>query len=141
VIADVVCGRGLTACTYPWRTIRLTGRCSSTYSITILDPLALLQDACRVSRDFVLIKDYLADSVFSRGMLRLMDWVGNRPHAVVLPYAYLSSCEWKVLYGQLGLTPERVEGDLGLYPLPFSILCGRNLHFIALLMRQSYLRR
>src|SRR5271154_3073794 len=56
-----------------------------------LDPSAILRDACRVSRQFILIKDHLAETQLDHWTLRLMDWVGNRPHGVVLPYSYLSS--------------------------------------------------
>ncbi len=49
----------------------------------------LLRDAKRVSRRYILIKDHLCESSLDRITLALMDWVGNRPHKVVLPYNYL----------------------------------------------------
>jgi SAM-dependent methyltransferase len=102
----------------------------------MLDPRPLLEDACRVSRNFLLIKDHLAQNSFDRCVLRVMDWIGNRPHGVMLPYAYLSDLQWNRLYGQLGLEVARIERDLGLYPSPLSALFGRKLHFVALLKKQ-----
>jgi SAM-dependent methyltransferase len=99
------------------------------------DPFPVLHDACRVSRKFLLIKDHLAESALDHWTLRLMDWVGNRSHGVALPYAYLSGSEWLDLYKRLGLSVERTENDLALYPAPFSALFGRNLHFISLLRK------
>jgi len=99
------------------------------------DPLAILQDACRVSRKFILIKDHLAENRFDHWTLRIMDWIGNRPHGVVLPYSYLPSARWQEIYTQLGLSVARAENRLPLYPFPFSILFGRKLHFISLLTK------
>ena len=100
------------------------------------DPFALLRDACRVSRKFLLIKDHLAEGALDHWTLRLMDWVGNRSHGVALPYAYLSGAKWQDLYKRLGLIVQRTDSDLPLYPAPFSAVFGRRLHFIALLKRE-----
>lgn len=97
-------------------------------------PLPLLQEACRVS-DSIIIKDHLAESALDHKILRFMDWVGNRPHGVVLPYAYLSSAQWSALYAQLGLIAETTDSNLQLYPPPFSFVFGRKLHFISLLRK------
>ena len=52
--------------------------------------------------------------------LRLMDWIGNGLHGVALPYNYLSRSKWQNLYSQLGLTVERTDNAIPLYPFPFS---------------------
>jgi hypothetical protein len=99
------------------------------------NPLPILRDACRVSRERLLIKDHLAEGVLDHWTLRLMDWVGNRAHGVALPYAYLSGRQWEELFGRLGLRVERTDCDLSLYPAPFSAIFGRNLHFVSLLRK------
>jgi SAM-dependent methyltransferase len=98
-----------------------------------LDPLSILRDAARVCRSFILIKDHLAENALDYWTLRLMDWVGNRPHGVVLPYAYLSLEQWEKLYRDVGLTEQKVNRVITLYPPPFSFIFGRNLHFISVL--------
>jgi SAM-dependent methyltransferase len=99
------------------------------------DPLKILSDACRVSRSFILIKDHLAAGQLDHLTLRFMDWVGNRPHGVVLPYNYLSQPQWDDLFASLHLQPYKITRSLPLYPFPFSLLFGRRLHFIALLQK------
>jgi hypothetical protein len=99
------------------------------------DPLAILRDAARVCRTFILIKDHLAENTLDHMTLRFMDWVGNRPHGVELPYNYLSGQEWQELYAGAGLKEARVDRSIPLYPFPFSRVFGRNLHFIALLKK------
>lgn len=102
-----------------------------------LEPSAILRDGYRVSRKFILIKDHLAETSFDHWTLRLMDWVGNRPHGVVLPYAYLSSSQWDKLIHSVGLEAVRTDRNLPLYPAPFSLLFGRNLHFISEFRKRS----
>jgi SAM-dependent methyltransferase len=99
------------------------------------DPLAILRDAARVSRDFILIKDHVAENALDHGTLRFMDWVGNRPHGVELPYAYLSRREWQNIYRDAGLIEVRMDQEIPLYSAPFSWVFGRKLHFIALLVK------
>jgi SAM-dependent methyltransferase len=99
------------------------------------DPLAILRDAARVSRDFILIKDHVAESALDHWTLRVMDWVGNRPHGVELPYAYLSQDQWRDLHRKAGLTEVRATRSVPLYPFPFSLVFGRNLHVISLLKK------
>ena len=88
----------------------------------------LLSEACRVSRRFVLIKDHLSESRFDFKTLQFMDWVGNRPHGVVLPYNYQSRAQWDRYFSQAGLTLQSWDDRIPTYPFPFSALFGRRLH-------------
>jgi SAM-dependent methyltransferase len=99
------------------------------------DALAILRDAARVSRSFILIKDHLAENSLDHQTLRFMDWVGNRPHGVELPYNYLSNEEWQKLYRAAGLAEVNVNREIPIYSVPFSWVFGRKLHFIALLRK------
>jgi hypothetical protein len=64
-----------------------------------------------------------------------MDWVGNAPHGVRLPYNYLARSEWAATYANLGLEIDAVEEDLDLYPAPVSLIFGHGLHFVVRLSR------
>ncbi len=99
------------------------------------DPAALLSECARVAR-VVVVKDHLARSALDRKVLAFMDWVGNRPHGVVLPYAYFSPEGWESALGAAALREELRAGVPGLYPAPFSALFGRGLHFVARLVRR-----
>ena len=93
----------------------------------------LLFEACRVSRRYVLIKDHLADNWLDFKILQFMDWVGNRPHGVVLPYNYQTRNQWSWYSSKSGLKTIARQDKVKLYPFPFSVLFGRKLHFIELL--------
>ena len=93
----------------------------------------LLSEARRVARRFILIKDHLSENWLDYRTLQFMDWVGNRPHGVVLPYNYQSRRQWDQYFNETGLKVEHWQTLIPLYPWPFSALFGRQLHFIGLL--------
>ena len=99
------------------------------------DPAALLAECARVA-SVVVVKDHLARGPLDERTLAFMDWVGNRPHGVALPYRYFSPASWAAAVAAAGLREERREGAPGLYPFPFSALFGRDLHFVARLERR-----
>lgn len=93
----------------------------------------LLTEASRVSKRFVLLKDHVAENRLDFTTLRFMDWVGNRPHGVVLAYNYQNRARWDHCLGSVGLDICKWHDRIPLYPLPFSAIFGRQLHFVALL--------
>lgn len=95
------------------------------------DAGALIREAARVARQAVLIKDHLAENALDHTTLRFMDWVGNAPHGVVLPYNYASRQTWFDWFEAAGLRANHFETDVPLYPMPASWVFGRELHFVA----------
>ena len=94
------------------------------------DPQVLISEAARVARSAVIIKDHLSETRLDHATLRAMDWVGNAPHGVVLPYNYASRSAWDGWLTQAGLRIDRFETDVPLYPWPLSAVFGRRLHFV-----------
>jgi SAM-dependent methyltransferase len=99
------------------------------------DPSVLLAEARRVAKDCVVLKDHFCDGLLARQTLSFMDWVGNAPHGVVLPYNYLSSGQWSEVFSNVHLRVDAEVDKLGLYAWPFALLFDRRLHFIARLAR------
>jgi SAM-dependent methyltransferase len=95
------------------------------------DPEALLSEAARVARKVVILKDHLSETVVDHLTLRLMDWVGNAPHGVVLPYNYGSIDDWERWFDGAGLHVEAFSTEVPLYPFPANLVFGRSLHFVA----------
>ena len=100
------------------------------------DPATLLRESARVSRSFVLIKDHLDENFFDDVTLRFIDWVGNRPHGVVLTYNYQSRKEWEKYFSNCGLAEKSWTTRVPLYPPPASLVVGRGLHFVTLLQKK-----
>jgi SAM-dependent methyltransferase len=96
----------------------------------------VLAEAARVSRRFLLIKDHLSESSLDFHTLKFMDWIGNRPHGVVLPNNYQSRTQWDAYFGGAGLRLKKWQDQIPLYPFPFSGVFCRKLHFIALLEKR-----
>ena len=96
-------------------------------------PRALLCEAARISKSAVLIKDHLSENFLDNATLRLMDWFGNRPHGVRLTYNYQPRRQWLQHFQSCGLIEVSQTMQIPLYPPPFNLVFGRELHFISLL--------
>ncbi|MBX3166907.1 MAG: methyltransferase domain-containing protein [Candidatus Eremiobacteraeota bacterium] len=94
-------------------------------------PQELLRECLRVARRGIVVKDHLCDSRWDRARLRLMDFVGNWGHGVVLPYNYLSREQWRRLGADLRFSAVHWQEQLRLYPAPFAGLFDSGLHFVA----------
>ena len=95
------------------------------------DPKALLQEAKRVARRAVVLKDHCRNGLLAGSTLRFMDWVGNAAYGVHLPYNYWTKSQWDLAFAELGLRVETRQRRLKLYPFPASLLFDRSLHFVA----------
>ena len=93
------------------------------------DPGVLLREAARVAKKAVVLKDHTQDGWLAGPTLRLMDWVGNARHGVVLPYNYWPEKQWKDTFARLGLAVGVWNPHVDLYPWPLSMLFDRSLHF------------
>lgn len=96
-----------------------------------VDPRLLLTEAKRVAAKAILIKDHRLNGFLAQTTLRIMDWVSNAPHGVVLPYNYWSHQTWQETFASLNLSVGFWKQDLQLYPNPANLLFGRSLHFIS----------
>jgi ubiquinone/menaquinone biosynthesis C-methylase UbiE len=97
------------------------------------DPVIMLAESRRVARKGVVIKDHLREGFVAGATLRVMDWVGNRGHDVVLPYNYLTREQWDAAFRKAKLRVVAWRGELRLYPPPARYVFDRHLHYIALL--------
>ncbi|AOS44950.1 hypothetical protein Verru16b_02019 [Lacunisphaera limnophila] len=96
----------------------------------------LLQEARRVSRHSILIKDHTRNGWLAGPTLRLMDAVGNARFGVALPYNFWTHDQWRSAFGELGVVVEAWSSQLHLYPAWADWVFGRSLHFIAQLRVQ-----
>ncbi len=117
--------------TLPWE----TGSLDWTLLVDVLhhadDPVGLLQEAARVSRVGVIIKDHYAENALDQRTLSMMDWFGNSGYGVPSLFRYWSRSEWNQRLPASGLHPETTVTDLQLYPRPLDAIFGRGLHFVA----------
>jgi SAM-dependent methyltransferase len=95
------------------------------------DPMVLLSEAKRVAAKAIVIKDHRLNGLLAGLTLRFMDWVGNAPHGVVLPYNYWPHEKWHESFASMNLKVAVWKDHLGLYPRPADWLFGRSLHFIS----------
>jgi SAM-dependent methyltransferase len=96
-----------------------------------LDPMALLREARRVTKRWLIIKDHLLEGWLAGTRLRLMDYVGNAHHGVSLPYNYWRQHEWQSAERDLALTRSAESRAMRLYPWPADRIFDAGLHFLA----------
>jgi ubiquinone/menaquinone biosynthesis C-methylase UbiE len=92
------------------------------------DPSLLLNEAVRVTKKQILIKDHLKSGLISETLLRMMDYAGNAHHGVTITYKYLTWEEWNNLFDQSGLKKSEIIRKLQLYSIPLTFLFDSNLH-------------
>jgi ubiquinone/menaquinone biosynthesis C-methylase UbiE len=97
------------------------------------NPQRLLNEAARVAKKYVIIKDHNRNGFLAETTLRFMDWVGNAHYGVALPYNYWSQTQWLTSYQKAGLKVVSTATNLGLYPAWADWLFGRGLHSIVVL--------
>lgn len=98
-------------------------------------PDELMREAVRVSRRYVIIKDHTCKNRLDFATLQFMDWVGNAPHGVKLIYNFKNDAFWSGLWRDLNLNLRHINRCVPLYPFPFNVAFGRDLHFVALLQK------
>ena len=100
------------------------------------DPMALMHEACRVTRSTIVLKDHLLEGVLAGPTLRFMDKVGNRRFGVSLPYNFWRLSQWEEAWRKLDLSIARWDTRLQIYPWYCSWLLDRKLHFAARLEKE-----
>ncbi len=100
------------------------------------DPGALLDEAVRVARRAIIVKDHHRDGFLAGPTLRLMDRVGNVRYGVALPYNYWTREEWRRAFEARALVPRDLRDRVLLYPGPADWIFGRRLHFTTRLERK-----
>lgn len=95
------------------------------------EPELLLNEARRVARKVIIIKDHTLLGILAYRTLRFMDEIGNARYGVALPYNYWTLEKWEQTFQSLHLVVKDWRKRLRLYPWPLSLAFDRSLHFIA----------
>lgn len=96
-----------------------------------------LENALKITRQYVLIKDHICNNRLDFAILKFMDWLGNAPYGIKLVYNFKSKEYWDSLFTELNLEVVYIKNRIMLYPQPFNLIFGRNLHFVALLKKNK----
>jgi ubiquinone/menaquinone biosynthesis C-methylase UbiE len=94
------------------------------------EPLHLLQEAIRVSRRLLVIKDHQISGPLAQQRVSLIDWAANAPYGVKCLFRYNTPDEWARLARELRLRPVLQQNSMNLYPPLVNALFGRALQFL-----------
>ncbi len=96
------------------------------------DYIPVLPECARVCAGTMVVKDHFYSNKLDYILLCFIDWVGNMPHGVRLPYSYFTRNEWEKSLQHIGIS-ELFRQDFvkKLYPFPFQFLIGRRIQFVS----------
>jgi SAM-dependent methyltransferase len=110
-------------------------------AVTIVDVLhhcddaqRVLDEAVRVAKTMVVIKDHFAFGPVTRRILYLMDVVGNEKFGVPSPGTYFGPTDWVRMADHAKARIAAIEWPLRLHDLPWSLLGRPELQFTAKLV-------
>jgi SAM-dependent methyltransferase len=98
------------------------------------DPQRTLDEAVRVARKMVVIKDHLAFGSATRRLLHLMDLVGNAKDGIPSPGTYFELRQWVQMIDHAGARMAGLDWPLKTHDLPWSLAGWPVLQFTAKLV-------
>ncbi|MDO8623717.1 MAG: methyltransferase domain-containing protein [archaeon] len=67
------------------------------------DVLSLIKEMKRVSRKYIIIKDHMIYSKYSRWLICFTDWISNAPYGIKSSYNFPTKNEWERYFNELNL--------------------------------------
>ncbi len=98
------------------------------------DPQRTLDEAVRVARRMVVIKDHFAYGAVTRRLLHLMDLVGNAKDGIPSPGTYFELRQWVQMVDRAGARIADIDWPLKTHDLPWSLAGWPVLQFTARLV-------
>lgn len=95
----------------------------------------LFDEAVRVSRRYVIVKDHKVTGFMGQSRISLLDWAANDPYSVECTYRYHTLEEWRGLFRERALKLVEEKTSIDLYPFPFNSVFGKALQYFAVLSR------
>ncbi len=96
------------------------------------NPDQLIQEVCRVSSRYVIVKDHDCQGFAAQATLEFMDRMGNQRHGVAIPGNYFTPRQWHDFIERHRMRVLKRIERLSLYPLPLRWFFERKLHFLEL---------
>lgn len=97
------------------------------------DPGRILEEAGRVARKRVVVKDHKVDGLLAHPRICLFDWAANAGYDIPCLFQYPTLAGWHALFAGSGLTIRAEERAIHLYPAGLNALFGRRLQYLAVL--------
>ncbi len=95
------------------------------------DPHRLLDEAARISRRFIIIKDHARQGLLAQQRISLIDWAANAPYGVPCLFRYNTPAQWRDWLSSRDLRMVEERLTMNLYPPVVNALFGRRLQYLA----------
>jgi SAM-dependent methyltransferase len=97
----------------------------------------LFNEAVRVSRKYILIKDHKVEGLLGQSRIALLDRAANDPYGVECTYRYHTLREWRDLFVKRSLSIVAEHTTIDLYPFPYNSVFGKRLQYFAALEKPA----
>ena len=95
----------------------------------------LLGECARVCRMGVIVKDHKLEGWMAIGRVSVLDWLANIGYGIECLYRYRTRNGWHRLFKRCGLSVEREELSIRLYPFGLNWIFGNKLQYFAVTRR------
>ena len=95
------------------------------------EPNTLIQEASRVAKKGIIIKDHNCNNKIQYLMLRFTDWFGNFQYNVQLTNNFMSYNQWITLFNEHKFITVKYLTNFGLYPKFTKLFFWKTMDFIA----------
>lgn len=101
------------------------------------DPDRLLDEAARLTRRFLIIKDHALQGPLAQQRISLIDWAANAPYGVPCLFRYNTPAQWRECISSRGLQMVEERLSMKLYPPIVNACFGRRLQYLAVAARSG----
>ena len=85
--------------------------------------------------EFIIVKDHFEYGIFSRQLLRFIDWLGNFAYGVRIPDEYFTKESWLRLITEAGLTQIKLQDEVKIHSGLVGFFIPSRYHFISVLKK------
>ncbi|MGD9692973.1 MAG: class I SAM-dependent methyltransferase [Phycisphaerales bacterium] len=96
------------------------------------DPDRLLDEAARITKRFLIIKDHAPQALLAQQRISLIDWAANAPYGVPCLFRYFTPAQWRTHFSSRSLRLVEERLSMNLYPPIVNLLFGRRLQYLAI---------
>lgn len=96
------------------------------------DPDRLLDEAARITRGLLIIKDHAPQGPLARPRICFIDWAANAPYGVPCLFRYFSPAQWRERLLARGFSLVEERRSMNLYPPLVNLVFGRRLQYLVI---------
>lgn len=100
-----------------------------------VDDLALLEEAKRITKRSIIVKDHTPAGFLGYFRICLIDWAANNPHGIPCLFRYYTVEQWGEIWTDLNLNLKEEKSSVRLYPPYWNFFFGNRLQYFSVAVK------